>query len=167
MRPPTMRKKTTMTDHDSLNDLVTDMGERNGLALTLDARGSCAIQYDLLSEVIVTGCDGGDSVLLHSPLSFLDERDPLTQLRRCLEFSTYGAETAGGAVGLDPDGEVIVFWRRITLANLDSRGLEKAILAFTVAADKTRAQLTQPRESETGDAAADETFAHHAAHIRI
>lgn len=156
-----------MTNHDRLNELIEDIGKRNNLALTLDVRGSCAIQYDDIFEVIVTACDRGESVLLHSPLFFLDEKDPLTQLRRCMEFSAYGAETANSAISLDPDGDVIVFWRRMSIAGIDSHALEKAIIAFTTAADKTRTQLTHAHEDAADDEPAGDAFSHHAAHIRI
>ena len=159
-----------MTSHQHLNRLLTEIGERTGLPLQLDDLGSCAIEYDDISEIILTGCDKGGSVLLHSPLVFLCEKRPLEHLRHCLDLSLYGAETNGGAIGLDPDTNSIIFWRRMGLDALDSHALERAIVTFIAAADQFRTELSHRHDrsgedNDEHDAAT--AFAIHAAHMPI
>ena len=130
--------------------MLADIGERSGLALALDAYGSCAIEYDGVFEIVITACDRGEGVLLHSPIQFADLADPLAQLRRCLQLCVYGAATGGAALGLDPEGDVIVLWRRMRLSGLNSHALEQAIVAFAAAADRIRERLSHPGESDEG-----------------
>jgi Tir chaperone protein (CesT) family len=137
-----------MSHHRSLDALLADIGERSGLPLELDSRGSCGIEYGGGFEIIITSCDRGEGVLLHSPIQFLDRIDPLSQLRRCLELSLYGAQTGGAALGLDPDGEAIVLWRRLRIADFDSRALEQAIIAFASTADTVRARLSHATDDD-------------------
>jgi hypothetical protein len=157
-----------MSNNESLNALVSQIGERSGLSLELDARGSCAIEYGLAFEIVLTSCDNGDSVLLHSPIQFLDQKNALDQLRRCLELSLYGAETGGGALGLDPESAAIVLWRRLHIADLDSHALEEAIIAFASASDLVRERLSAPDHGD-GDESVEPSlsFAGDAALIRI
>lgn len=159
-----------MVNYDRLNNLIVDVAERSGLPLELDTLGSCAIQYNEVSEIVLTACDEGDSVLLHAPLTFLCEQRPLAHLRHCMELTLYGAATPHGALGLDPDSDGIIFWRRMVLADVDSHRLESAIVDFISDADKLRGLLAERHEG--GDHDKDEhdaaqNFDVHATLIRI
>ncbi len=169
-----------MENTDHLNTLIVDIGERAGLPLQLDTFGSCAIQYDEISEIVLTSCDSGATVLLHSPLTYLCEQRPLEHLRHCMEITIYGAETDGGAVGLDPESRAITFWRRIALQGLDSHALESAIITFITASEKCRVLLRnrhagiETHENETVDmeqldhnGESEHSFATHANLMRI
>ena len=162
--------QVAVTSHERLNNLLVEIGERVGLPLQLDELGSCAIKYDEISEVILTGCSRDESVLLHLPIVFLCEKRSLEHLRHCLELSLFGADTNGGAVSLDPDTNGIIFWRRMSLDALDSQALERAFVAFIAAADRFRTDLSarHERSRKNNDACeATTAFAMHATHISI
>jgi hypothetical protein len=155
-----------MSNNERLNVLLGELGDRSGLSLELDTRGSCAIEYGLVFEIVLTSCDNGESVLLHSPIQFLEQTSALDQLRRCLELSLYGAETEGAALSLDPESEAIVLWRRWHIADLDSHALEQAIIAFASVADSVRERLSAQDEGDEC-AVANPGFPGDAALIRI
>lgn len=140
-----------MVSYDRLSSLIADVAKRSGLPLELDALGSCAIQYNDVSEIVRTACDEGESVLLHAPLTFLCEQRPLAHLRHCMELTLYGATAQYGALGLDPDSDGIVFWRRMALADVDSHRLENTIVDFIADADKLRTLLAERHESSGDD----------------
>lgn len=169
-----------MNTHGPLEDLISEIGARAGLPLQLDEFGSCAIQYDDISEVALTSCDSGKTILLHCPLAFLCDQRPLEHLQHCLEISIYGAETDGGAVGLDPESRSIIFWRRMGLDGLDSHTLEHAIVTFIKATERCRTLLINrhagldqqlneaPVKAHTEDSrVSEQSFTTHATLMRI
>ena len=159
-----------MHEHSRLNSLVVEISQRSGLDLELDVRGSCAIQYNDVHNIVLTGCDRGESVLFHSPLLFLCDKRPLEHLRHCMQLTLYGAETNGGAIGLDPESDNIILWRRLGLSGLDSLDLEQAIVSFTKVADLLRARLSQREENVAAKGQAESAnhgLTAHAKFIRI
>jgi hypothetical protein len=135
-----------------LEQFLGDIARRSGLPLTLDAGGSCAIEYGGEFQMTLTAIDRGEGVLLHAPLLRLSRSDPLTQLRRGMEMNLYGAATDGATLGLSAESEWIILSRRLPLTTMDSHGLEQAIVAF---ADLTRALSARLDETSFSASAAE------------
>jgi Tir chaperone protein (CesT) family len=142
----------------SLEGLLSSLSAQSGLNLSLDANGSCALEYGPGFELTLTSIDAGNGLLLHQPLQFLSPTAPEAQLRRCMELNLYGTETAGAILGLDPQSNWIVLAERIAVDMLDVRRLEEAILRFMAVAGRVAQSLSvEPQMSDASPMPADGT----------
>ena len=140
----------------SLEGLLSSLSAQSGLNLSLDANGSCALEYGPGFELTLTSIDAGNGLLLHQPQQFLSPTAPEAQLRRCMELNLYGTETAGAILGLDPQSNWIVLAQRLTVDMLDVKRLEEAILRFMAVARRVAQDLhVEPEISDATPLPAD------------
>jgi Tir chaperone protein (CesT) family len=140
----------------SLERLLSSLSVQTGLNLSLDANGSCALEYGPGFELTLTSIDAGNGLLLHQPLQFLSQAAPEAQLRRCMELNLYGTETAGAILGLDPQSNWIVLAKRLTVDMLDVKRLEETILRFVAVAERLAQSLSvEPEMSDASPIPAD------------